>query len=83
CILIERLMERMRMSDRRRQNEPMEYGESKKKYTVTLTPTAWTVLDEMANQAGLSRSDLIERIARGLIPFDRRTLLEGELPAVS
>lgn len=71
------------MNDRRRQNDPMEYGEAKKKYTITLTPTAWSTLDEIATQVGLSRSDLVERFARGLIPYDRKTLLEGELQAVS
>lgn len=71
------------MNDRRKQNAPMEYGEAKKKYTITLTPTAWATLDEMATRVGLSRSDLVERLARGLIPCDRKTLLEGELQAVS
>lgn len=67
----------------RNQSEPMQYGEPKKKYTITLTETAWLVLEEMATQVGLSRSDLVERFARGLIPSDKRTLLEGELPAVT
>lgn len=42
------------------------YGEHKATVSVTLTPTAIERLDQQAAVMGISRSELIERLARGL-----------------
>lgn len=41
--------------------------EGKKRVNLTLTPTATACLDKQANKLHLSRSELVEQIARGLI----------------
>ena len=38
------------------------YGEQKQKINLSITPTAITNLTEVAEQAGLSRSETIERL---------------------
>lgn len=43
----------------------MYYDETKKKTQFTLTPTAIAYLDTSATALGISRSELVERIARG------------------
>ena len=43
------------------------YGEKKKAVTMTLTETAVKLLDQMATELTLNRSELIEQIARGII----------------
>jgi hypothetical protein len=54
-------------------NTPL-YGECKSSKTLTLTPTAWDGIEVMAASFGLrSRSDLVERLGRGLyrlVPID-------------
>lgn len=54
-------------------NTPL-YGECKESHTLTLTPTAWGGVETMAESLGLrSRSDLVERLGRGLyrlVPID-------------
>jgi hypothetical protein len=44
-----------------------EYGEIKKNVMVTLTPTGTEGLDKIANTMNVSKSELLERIGRGLI----------------
>ncbi|NEO02665.1 MAG: ribbon-helix-helix protein, CopG family, partial [Moorea sp. SIO3I7] len=44
-----------------------QYSESKSKVGISLTPTGIGLLTQMAQNTGLSRSELIERIARGNI----------------
>lgn len=48
---------------------PELWDELKKRFTIALTPTAVKGLDELAKQRELSRSELIERIGRGIIPL--------------
>ncbi|MCA1994041.1 MAG: ribbon-helix-helix protein, CopG family [Coleofasciculus sp. S288] len=50
---------------RRTQREA--HGEKKQRMNIMLTPTAANVLDAHAETMGISRSELIERLARGLI----------------
>ncbi len=50
-------------------NQPYYYDEKKEQGSIMLTPTAWAKLDEIAEKAGLSRSEFLERALRGLIPF--------------
>ncbi|MBD2088831.1 ribbon-helix-helix protein, CopG family [Microcoleus sp. FACHB-1515] len=45
------------------------HDEVKRQISLALTPTAQQRLDEMAEQQGLSRSEFVEQIARGLIPL--------------
>ncbi|NEO80398.1 MAG: ribbon-helix-helix protein, CopG family, partial [Moorea sp. SIO4G3] len=42
-----------------------QYSEGKSKVGISLTPTGIGLLTQMAQNTGLSRSELIERIARG------------------
>ncbi len=44
---------------------PMYYDEVKKKTQLILTPTAIASLDHFATQLNISRSEFVERIARG------------------
>ncbi|MBD2415870.1 hypothetical protein FACHB389_29330 [Nostoc calcicola FACHB-389] len=54
------------------------YGQNKKDFTITLTPEGAEILDSRAKALGISRSELIERIARThlLSPLERRLLGE-------
>ncbi|HCF29484.1 MAG TPA: hypothetical protein DEV81_20290 [Cyanobacteria bacterium UBA11049] len=45
----------------------LEYGETKKDTHFSLTPTSIKGLDKMARQRKISRSELVEKIGRGLI----------------
>lgn len=47
--------------------EPELYDELKKRITLAITPTGVEGLDAIASSLGLSRSELVERIGRGLI----------------
>jgi hypothetical protein len=49
---------------------PEIYDEVKIRKTMTLTPTAIKGLDELAKQKDLSRSELVERIGRGIITLN-------------
>ncbi|HAA30033.1 MAG TPA: hypothetical protein DCE56_23040 [Cyanobacteria bacterium UBA8553] len=49
--------------------EPELYDEKKKPLNLAMTPTGAKLLDEMAKERGLTRSELVERIARGIIPL--------------
>ncbi len=46
---------------------PEIYDELKKPITVALTPTAVRGLDELSASRQISRSELVERIGRGLL----------------
>jgi metal-responsive CopG/Arc/MetJ family transcriptional regulator len=46
-----------------------EYGEIKKDAHFSLTPTSIEGLDKMARQRKISRSELVEKIGRSLIPI--------------
>ncbi|BBD63588.1 CopG domain protein DNA-binding domain protein (plasmid) [Nostoc sp. HK-01] len=47
--------------------QPEHYSEIKKCVSIGITPTALTGLDELSQQLDISRSEMIERIGRGLI----------------
>ena len=61
------------MSDRRKkkqnQAERMAWGEAKERFSIMLTPTAVNKIDDRAKALGLSRSELLEQAARGLVPM--------------
>lgn len=44
-------------------------GEYKQRVTISLTQSGLAQLDELAKAYRLSRSELIERVGRGLIPL--------------
>jgi hypothetical protein len=44
-----------------------EYGETKKDAHFSLTPTSIEGLDKMARYRKISRSELVEKIGRGLL----------------
>ena len=56
---------------------PEIWDEVKKKFHYSLTPTAHLKLDELAKTYGLSRSEFIEQVARGIIPVGSRTVEEA------
>jgi hypothetical protein len=47
--------------------QPEVYDEVKKSVSFSLTPTAQTGLARLSEQLNISRSELIERIGRGLL----------------
>lgn len=49
--------------------EPELYDEKKKPLNIAMTPTGAKMLDDLAKNMGLTRSELVERIARGIIPL--------------
>ncbi|OCQ97747.1 hypothetical protein BCD64_06525 [Nostoc sp. MBR 210] len=49
-------------------------GETKQRFSVTLTATAWQLLDEHAKKQGTSRSEVIEQFARSLIQPEQQTV---------
>jgi metal-responsive CopG/Arc/MetJ family transcriptional regulator len=55
------------MGKKRIKGEPAIYDEKKTRATVSLTQAAIEQLDTRAKQMGLSRSELIEQFARGLV----------------
>jgi len=48
-------------------------GETKQRYSMTLTATAWELLDEEAKKQGTSRSEVIEQFARSLAIEEQQT----------
>lgn len=57
---------------------PKAYEEGKERVNVSLTPTAVQQLDSKAAQLNVSRSELVERFARGLIAADPNQQFLGE-----
>ncbi len=53
------------MSKKKKRGVPTLYSESKVKVGVSLTPTGAKRLGDIAKELGLSRSEFVERIARG------------------
>jgi hypothetical protein len=58
-----------------------EYGEKKDRVNISLTPTAQKLLDDQGAALGVSRSELIERFARGLISSNLEVRSLGEFCA--
>lgn len=52
-----------------KRGQPESYDEVKTKQTLSLTPTAVKGLDQIAESLDISRSELVERIGRGIIPL--------------
>jgi len=48
---------------------PELYEVVKRRYTLMLTPIATSRLDAIASSLGLSRSELVERVGRGIYPI--------------
>lgn len=59
--------------------EPELYDEKKKPLNIAMTPTGAKMLDDLAKNMGLTRSELVERIARGIIPLQTNSLETDEL----
>ncbi|HEY9598394.1 MAG TPA: ribbon-helix-helix protein, CopG family [Cyanophyceae cyanobacterium] len=51
--------------EKRGRGQPRHYDENKEKVTVRITPTAIASLDSLATQLNISRSEFVERLARG------------------
>ncbi|MBC1217749.1 ribbon-helix-helix domain-containing protein [Trichormus variabilis ARAD] len=52
-----------------------EYGENKKNVVISITPSAIAELDSLSDRFGISRSELVERFARGMISPQEAKLL--------
>lgn len=70
------------MSDRpkKKQNqaERMAWGEAKERFSIMLTPTAAQKIDDRAKALGLSRSELIEQAARGVVSISDTELTQED-----
>jgi tetrahydromethanopterin S-methyltransferase subunit B len=66
---------------KRRRAEPEAHGEKKQRMNIMLTPTAANVLDSRAEVMGISRSELIERLARGLVQLTPDDLENSQSPS--
>lgn len=55
------------MGKKRVKGEPVFYSEIKRNTMLTLTDTAKHLLDERARELGVTRSELVEQFARGII----------------
>ncbi len=51
---------------KRIKNQPVFYEELKQRKTVSLTPSAWEKLVGLSADAGLSASEYLERVIRGI-----------------
>ncbi len=61
---------------------PKSYSEAKdRRVSISLTPTGYGGLNALAQSRGVSLSELMERIGRGVIALDRQGPLLGELCA--
>jgi hypothetical protein len=65
----------------RPRSEREGYGEKKERVNIGLTPTAQRLLDRKGEILGVSRSELIERFARGLLSTDPDVRTLGEFCA--
>ncbi len=54
-----------RRGQKSNKGQPELYDEVKKRVNITITPTGWDRLDDLAWSRRLSKSELIEQIARG------------------
>jgi transposase len=63
------------MNKKRIKGEPALYDEFKTRATMTLTPTAIKELDKKATELGITRSELVERFARGIIELPQQEQL--------
>ncbi|MBH8578275.1 hypothetical protein I8752_36100 [Nostocaceae cyanobacterium CENA369] len=57
---------------------PELYDEVKKRVNLALTPTGIEGLDAIADSIDLSRSELVERIGRNLIPVNASSLTQED-----
>ncbi len=55
-----------RRGKKQNQADKMAWGEVKERFSIMLTPTAAETIDTRAKSLGLSRSELLEQMARGM-----------------
>lgn len=60
------------MNKKRVKDQPALYDEIKTRATMTLTPTAIKELDRKATELGITRSELVEQFARGIIKLPQQ-----------
>jgi hypothetical protein len=56
-----------RRGKKQNQADKMAWGEIKERFSIMLTPTAAETIDTRAKALGLSRSELLEQMARGMV----------------
>ena len=63
----------------RKKGQPLtEYNEMKTRITVSITPTAVNGIDAIADSLDISRSELLERIGRGMLQVKPVLLVRQE-----
>ncbi|MFL9458023.1 hypothetical protein AB0756_39915 [Tolypothrix campylonemoides VB511288_2] len=63
-----------------KRGQPEIYDEVKTKQTLSLTPTAVQGLDKIAESLDISRSELVERIGRGIISLTVDAKIQDNCP---
>lgn len=66
-----------RRGKKQNQADKMAWGEVKERFSIMLTPSAAEKIDTRAKALGLSRSELLEQMARGMVGVSD-TELTGE-----
>jgi hypothetical protein len=56
----------MSKGQKRLRNIPVFYDEVKESHNIKLTKTAWSAINEVAKEQGISASELVERWGRQL-----------------
>ena len=66
-----------------RKGQPDLYDEPKKRRTISLTDTGWERLEKLADSYQLSKSELIERIARNILAISANVELSPKSASLS
>lgn len=61
------------MGKKKLRNDPYIWDELKKRFTVSLTPTAIAGLEKLATAEGMSRSEFVERIGREIFTVNTKS----------
>jgi len=67
-----------RPKKKQNQAERMAWGEAKERFSIMLTPTAAQKIDDRAKALGLSRSELLEQAARGVVSINDTELTQED-----
>ena len=67
-----------RPKNKQNQAQRMAWGEAKERFSIMLTPTAAQKIDDRAKALGLSRSELLEQAARGVVSISDTELTQED-----
>lgn len=60
-------LENLKLGRRKGHGRTQDYEQPKKQHGITVTDLGWEGLESLAEKAGVSISELLERIGRGLL----------------